>query len=165
MMSLRIPPHVGWPLFIITLLSISIFAAGYTYVQANSGGGAQVIEDYYQRALDWDQEASRRQNAERLGWKMDVRVSDEVENGLRAVYLMITGTEGTGIEGIHGTVRAYRPHLSNAVAEVPLVAIEGRPGLYRQLMPAEAPGLWDFELRARSDAEAVFIKKRVDIRR
>jgi hypothetical protein len=160
-----IPPHIGWPLFIVGLLSISIFAASYTFVAANSGAGAQVVEDYYQRALDWDEEVNRRQNAERMGWNLTVTVSDTVQNGLRAVYLDITDDSGLALEGVYGTVRAYRPHLSNAVAEVPLVAVSEQAGRYRQMLPAAATGLWDFELRARTNGEPVFMKKRIDIRK
>lgn len=164
-MRLRVSPNIGWPLFIIGLLGISIFAAVYTYIAANSGPGAQVIEDYYNRALLWDEEVERRSNAERLGWNVSVSVSDSVTNGLRAVYLEIRNGDGSGIADVRGTVRAYRPHISGALAEVPLVAVADDPGRYRQLLPAEQTGLWDFELRARADGDPVFVRRRVDILR
>jgi nitrogen fixation protein FixH len=162
-MRFRISPNVTWPLFIVFLLSISITAAVYTYFAANSGAGAQIVEDYYNRALQWEDEFERRTNADRLGWNVRVSVSDSVVNGLRPVYLDITNGDGSGIGGVRGTVRAYRPHLAGALAEVPLVAVSESPGRYRQLLPAAETGLWDFELRARSDGDPVFVRQRVDI--
>jgi nitrogen fixation protein FixH len=157
-----IPPNIGWPLFIIAILSMSVTAATYTFVQANSGGGAQVVDDYYQRALDWDVEKAHRENAERFGWHMALRYDRALENGLRVIELHVTDSTGVGVEEISGTIRAYRPHLSNPIAEVPLQPVGD--GRYRQLLPAEAAGLWDFELRASKSGERVFIKRRIDIR-
>lgn len=39
-----IPPHIGWPLFIVLLLLMSVVAGVGTAVLANSDGGARPIE-------------------------------------------------------------------------------------------------------------------------
>lgn len=41
-----LPPHVAWPLFVVLLLAMSIGAAVYTFVVAQSDGGARVVEGY-----------------------------------------------------------------------------------------------------------------------
>ncbi|MFW5973596.1 MAG: FixH family protein, partial [Bacteroidota bacterium] len=138
---------------------MSVSAGVYTYVAANSGGGAQVVDDYYDRALAWNDEMVGRALVEALGWTVDVEVGDPGDTGLRMVGLTVVDSTGQGISGLQGSIRIYRPHLTNALAEIPLSPKEGDAGQYAQYLPMPAAGLYDLELRARVSDQAFTVRR------
>lgn len=153
-MKFRIPPHIAWPGFVVLLLGLSITAAVLTLVLANSDGGVQVIDDYYTRAVHFDEAQSRRAAFGQTGWTMMVDVEAPGTNaGLHPVVVTFRDAEGAPVTGLRGTLRALRPQRARAVATIPLV--EAEPGVYRQQVPVNAAGLWDFEVEARRDTLAV----------
>src|SRR5690554_3527765 len=149
----RIPPHIGWPVFIVGLLLVSIGASVATFVLATSDGGAQVVEDYYQKGVRWDETAALRAASAALGWQVQVAVqAGGAQAGLRTVDVVVRDRAGHLVTGLQGTVRLTRPQHARAVAELPLQPVAGVPGLYRLEAPIDAAGLWDFELQAVRDS-------------
>lgn len=143
-MKLSIPPHIAWPLFIVALLLISISAAVFTYIAANSDGGPQVVDRYYETAAVQEETARRQQATETLRLQFDVQVEAPSEAGLRVVELAITDAEGAAVIGVTGDVTALRPQRASSVATVPLT--EDGAGYYRAEMPIGGAGLWDFRV-------------------
>jgi nitrogen fixation protein FixH len=149
---MKIPPHIAWPGAIVALLLLGIGSAFTILIASRSDGGAQVIENYYERAVDWDAEADRQAASARLGWTLHIQVAS-VANGnpLRDVEATVRDREGTPVAGLVGTLRLSRPQHARPVAELPLAPVPDQPGSYRQAMPIDAPGLWDFQILARRD--------------
>lgn len=164
-MTFRIPPHIGWPLFIVALLLVSVSAGIITIIAAGSDGGPQIVEDYYDRAVRWDEEAARRAASAALGWEATVRVAAAgAQAGLRTVEVAVRDRDGAPVAGLRGTLRAARPQWAHAVAQVPLVPVAETPGLYRQEVPVGEAGLWDFEIDAARDTAAFAARVRVEVR-
>lgn len=143
-----IPPHVGWPLLIVGLLCISIGASLFTVFAARSDGGAQIVDDYYQKAVHWDATAAARAASEALGWTTTMEVHPLSQSGLRVLDVTITDSTGAPVSDLRGTVTLYRPHRTGAVATIPLTAAPDAPGRYRQQVPLVDPGLWDIQVTA-----------------
>ena len=145
----RLPPHIGWPLMVVGLLVMSIAAATITVVAAHSDGGAQVVDEYYTKATQWDEQVARQAASDALGWSTRLTVHTLDARGLRTADVLVTDRAGTPIEGLAGTLAVRRSPASDIVATIPLQPVAGQPGLYRQALPVAASGLWTFEVVAR----------------
>ena len=51
-----IPPQLLYPGIVIGILLMSVTAHVILIVLASSDGGAQVVDDYYDKAINWDAE-------------------------------------------------------------------------------------------------------------
>jgi nitrogen fixation protein FixH len=157
-----LPPNIRWPLFVVGLLSISISASVYTLLASQSDGGAAVVENYYERGKQWDQESAMRRVGASLS--VDVQVSPAPENeALHAVVLTVRDSSGAPVTGLQGSLRALRPDRSGVQASVPLAPRSGAPGVYRQVIPLDARGLWDLEMKATYGGEALLRSIRVEV--
>ena len=163
MKRLKLDPDLAWPLFIITLLVVGAVGSLAAVVAAHSDGGAQVIDDYYRKAVNWDEAAARRAAVEALGWTVQVEVGPGPA-AARPVEVTVHDRDGRPVTGLEGTLRAWRPHLAAPVAEVALTPTDV-PGRYRQPLPIRASGLWDLEVAARQDTLVVEHRVRKDLTR
>ncbi|GIV58336.1 MAG: hypothetical protein KatS3mg042_1249 [Rhodothermaceae bacterium] len=142
-----LPPHIGWPLFVVALLASGVATTLGTLFAARSDGGAQVIDDYYRKAAEWDAHAADLAASATLGWQVRVAVVPD-EAGRPLLELTVRDRDGQPVTGLTGTVRAFRPQWAEAVGEAPLAEVTAPPGVYRQPLPLEGRGLWDFEIEA-----------------
>ncbi len=158
-----IPSHIAWPGFVVALLLLSIVAAFQALFAARSDGGAQVVESYYDSAIAFDEEQAAQAASDALGWSAAVEVG-ACEGGLCAVDVTVQDREGAPVEGLTGLLRVSRPQAAAVVARLPLAASEV-PGVYRQFVPVNADGLWDFAITARRADEQFVTEIRRDISR
>ena len=158
-----IPSHIAWPGFVVALLLLSITAAFQALFAAQSDGGAQVVEAYYDSAIRYEDEQAAQAASDALGWSAGVEVG-ACEGGLCAVDVTVRDREGAPVEGLTGLLRVSRPQEAATFARIPLAASE-RPGVYRQFVPVNADGLWDFALTARRGDEQFVTTVRRDISR
>ncbi len=143
---------------VIVLLLLGMFGAFAALWAAQSDGGVEVIDGYYEKAVNWDERAALEQGSTALGWHLSAEVDPPEVAGLRHVRLSVVDRSGAPVTGLRGTMVVERPQLVATVAEVPLNEDPQRPGTYRQSAPIAAAGLWDFEIRATRDT-AVFIER------
>lgn len=143
-MKYELPPHIAWPVFIVLLLGMSVSAAVYTFVAANSDGGPQVVSSYHETSAAQARTMQRRQQTEVLGLRFKAHVSPRMPTGLRTVELIATERDGRPATGLTGEVTASRPQRAAAVATQPFA--ERTPGHYYADMPLSGAGLWDFRI-------------------
>jgi nitrogen fixation protein FixH len=72
------------------------------------------------------------------------------------LILTVRDRDGNYVSDLEGIVKAFRPQLTAAVAEMPLTADPEAPGVYRQPLRQAQPGLWDFELTAHRDSNRYY---------
>lgn len=153
-MKYSLPPHIGWPLFIVAILLTGVTGAVLTVIAAHSDGGAQVVEDYYEKASNWDATAARRAASKALGWTTTVQVLDRAPTAVtRPVQVTIRDAQDAPVAGLEGTVQARRPELAGVVGEAPLAPVADQPGTYEVDLPVLRPGLWDFDIAAQRGTE------------
>lgn len=51
----RIPEHIFYPALVVAILLVSVAAHVALIVMASRDGGPQVVPDYYQRGVHWDE--------------------------------------------------------------------------------------------------------------
>ena len=151
----KIPPNIFWPAFIFGLLGIAITASFTILFFAKSDGGPQVVPDYYQRSVEYDDHYRARQASIELGWQANIDL-----NGERG-ELHLSNGDGEPIEGVEGTLTFYRPSLAEPVATTDIAEATDEPGLYTFDHPAREAGYWDvaLELERGDDAFIDTIRK------
>lgn len=158
-----LPPHIAWPLFVVAILMMSVSAVVVTIVAAHSDGGAQVMAEYHGQATSWDEQARQQAASDQLGWHAQVSLHGVGADGLRIVHLTLTDRNGASLTGLTGTVRLERPQLAQPIAELPWVPMAGAPGTYELYAPIDAPGLWDFHIRATQGSDLFLMRVRKEV--
>lgn len=124
---------VGWSMWVV-------FAS-------RSDGGAQVVENYYQKALNWDERNQLLNASDALGWAVTLQFEPASGSDGQAVLVArFEDSEGRPVRNLRGGIKAFRPQTTAVIAEMPLVDIPEQPGVYRQAFAQPARGLWDFEV-------------------
>jgi len=162
-----LPPHVGWPLLVVGLLSISITASVYTLFAAQSDGGPAIIRNYYQKSKTWNETAQARQRGTALDVSLSVRPASadaSHDPSLRPVVVTVRDSSGAPVPALQGRLRLFRPQTAGALATIPLSPVSSEPGVYRQLLPIQSTGLWDVELDATIDGHPVTKTLRIEVR-
>lgn len=161
----RIPPHIAWPAFIVVLFVAGI---GGTFVMmwfAQRDGGPQVIDDYYRKAIEWDQTMAEQAAGEALGWQIEVSIQPPAPGqDLPSLSLLVSDSTGTPVSGLAGVVRLLRPQLAEALFETALAELHESPGTYRQTVPINRPGLWDIQVEASRDQSRIRKTIRTEVR-
>lgn len=130
---------------IVALLLTSISASAYTFYKAHSDGGPAIVNNYYEKGKHWNETAAAKKAGSEFS--VDVAVLDPTENqALRPVEVTIRDANGEPVRDLSGLLHALRPHKAAPVATVPLHPVEGRPGVFRQSLPVNAAGVWDFQI-------------------
>ncbi len=153
-----IPPQVAWPSFVILLIVATIGGTFSMMWFAQRDGGPQVIDDYYRKAVEWDQTVAQQAAGDALGWMVDVSIQPPAPGTDQpTLSLAFSDSTGTPIQGLTGNVRLLRPQFAEALFETALLAAPGMPGTYSQAVAINRPGLWDIQIEASRD-ESRFLK-------
>lgn len=133
----------GWPLFVIVLLVSSVVMMGLVVMAARSDGGAQVVDNYYEQAVQWDSLASARNQAAVLGWTAELAVSRGT-GGIEG-SISLSDSAGLVLTDQIAVVSLSRPQLAETVATTEALE-SGVPGTYAFSSAANGAGLWDIEV-------------------
>lgn len=142
-----IPAHIFWPGLIIALLLSSVGWSATILMAAQSDGGPQVIPDYYQRSVDFEQEIQARRTWQNLGWTVDVEHSESMSE------LVVVDADGEPVADLEGSLVFRRPSLALPIGASNLIESQDEPGRYRFDDLADAIGLWDLELELQRGGE------------
>ena len=156
MMPNRIPPQYLWPGLVVALLVFTVMAQLILLVASQTDGGAQIEEDFYQRSLNWENLQTLRTQSQRRGWTVSLHFGLETE-------LTVMDAQGQPVRGLEGVLELRRPDYAGVLAEEPLTAVPGKPGVYRSAARPLRPGLWDFTLRVRSGGQPILLQLRREV--
>lgn len=156
---ITIPSHIRYPAMIFGLLGMTLVVNIILVVAVRSDGGAQIMEDYYEKSVHWDEQAAIRQESDKLGWTLTVDLPREAPGEVR-----VTNADGLPVTGLSATLRLRRPHLAEDVAQVDLTAVGGQPGVYRFEHPSAHAGLWDFVVEGEFGGRPVAFQQRQRVR-
>jgi len=141
----RIPPHIGWPLLIIGFLLLGVTWSMGVVVASQSDGGPEIVDDYYEKAISWDEEAQRRARSDAQNWDISVSVQQNGEEPVLSVNIL--DANGNPVEGLTGSVYALRPQKAKPIAKLSITPSH-TAGLYTYPFPSVTRGLWDFRIEA-----------------
>lgn len=152
--------HILWPAAIIGLLLLSGLTTAAIFWASRSDGGAQIVDDYYQKSVAWDSIAAVRDQSNLLGWT--AAVSIRVEEDGRYGLVTVIDRDGLPVEGLSGVAVVSRPQTSASYGTHAL-APAGTPGFYRFDFPYTTGGLWDIDLQTEKSGHRFARMIRVEI--
>ena len=156
----RIPEKYFWPGLIMGLLGLSVtWWVGMLFI-AQSGGGPQVVEGYYERSVDYESIQQMRRAAEKSGWSVEVDWRRGAEQGAQ---FQVVDRGGQPVVGLEGTVEIRRPERAGTVGKAELRAVPGTPGRYAAGVEPSRPGLWDVVLWAKHSGGSYLFEMRREV--
>lgn len=125
-----------WPLAIVTLLVGNAALAFFALYMSRSDGGAQVVPDYYARAVAWDSLAAVQRATAASGWRLVVLDPDAHDS----LAFEVRDAGGRRVDGLSGDISIRRPFLSE-----PLLTTDVDEALVVDSSPIGGFGLFDAE--------------------
>lgn len=154
-------PGWYWPWVIVGVIALQASVILVTVYIAVGPESRAVEPDYYQQALEWDEQAAERRTPERLGWTVAFDVADpQGPFPQRTLEATLTDADGP-IED--ATVKAVLFPTADAGSrtEVPLVpAGEGR---YRAEATMTHKGLWEIRLTIERGEDRALVIEHADL--
>lgn len=152
---ITIPSHIRYPAMIFGLLGMTLVVNIILVIAIRSDGGAQIMDDYYEKSIHWDEQEAIRQESQALGWTLAVNLPAEEPGEVRVI-----NADGLPVTGLTATLRLRRPHLAEDVAQVDLKSVRGQPGVYQFEHPTARAGLWDFVVEGEFGGRPVAFQQR-----
>jgi hypothetical protein len=146
-------PGWFWIAFATVILVGGLLAGGVMLFVSWNHPSLTVADDYYQRAVGYDDVKAQAARNLSLGWETGLLVERVVNAGVQETKLSLRLTDRTGapIEDADVVVEAF--HLARAGdrfgSGLPAVA----PGEYAAFMPLRRVGIWEFRFVIRRDDE------------
>ncbi|MEZ6088641.1 MAG: FixH family protein [Pirellulaceae bacterium] len=151
-----------WVSLIVLLLGLQLAIGGVALVLATGDASAAIIPNYHEAALNWDQARRERTAAQRLGWDVDLDVSDVADgNGLRAMRLYIKDRFGMPINHLDVTVTFYHLAHGNDIQELKIQPIDD--GGYQAMASMPRTGLWQVNLNIKQMDETIAIHDVIEL--
>lgn len=149
-------PRVFWPFpgMVFVLIGLSLTMAAVTITLATNDPSFGLEEDYFAKAVAWDETAAQMQTNERLGWNADVELSKTLDGkGERSITVLLTDRAGDPIEGAN--LEAFAFHNARRSETYQFGFAEIAPGRYAAGQALAREGRWTLRLRA-TQGEDVF---------
>lgn len=146
-----------WPVILISLLASQVVLMVALLYLANSNPSFAVEQDYYQKAMAWDEHAAQVATNQRLGWRAVIDVSDKADfRGNRELTCTLADAQGFGIADAKVELVGF-PHARASERINGELHFAG-DGQYRGAVRMRRGGKWEFRLRVERGTD-VFTKR------
>jgi hypothetical protein len=155
MKILRVVSENRWPIYLGSLLAMSVIACGVLVWVATRPDVPRPIKGYYEAARAWDANEAVEQASRQLGWSVRYELPSDVPHlpGMpRPVDVRVTDRDGKPVSGLVGHLFAIRPSDTRFNQSGALFALPQAAGSYRTLVRLDAPGTWELRIDARQEA-------------
>lgn len=143
-------PGSLWPVIIAGALALHVVASLVVVFIATSDPSYAVEEDYYQKALAWNDRRAQDRMNDSLGWSIDFSVEPPATPGDQPMLEMqLQDGAASAMNGAVVSVEAFHNARSGDIVRIQLTP--GGDGVYRAPFPADRNGRW--ELRFSIDHE------------
>lgn len=134
-----------WPLLVVLVFSGNIAFATWVFVTASSDPSFAVEQDYYDRALHWNDEIEQRRLNDALGWTVTLDGPAVITQGTSA-DLVLTVLDAGGRPMSDATITALAFPVARAGASVTIIFEAVAPGRYATRLHEPRPGKWEFRI-------------------
>jgi nitrogen fixation protein FixH len=155
----------AWPIGIVSVIAAFLAGDAIMVTMATRDPTFGVEENYYQRAVQYDQQRSADLRTTTAGWTVRIEIADVPFPDMpRRVDVRITDSAGRPVDGVAGRLTAIRPADVRLRNGGDLIAVPDQSGLYRLLLKVPVQGLWEFDLAAVKSGEPYHAVVRQDVR-
>ncbi len=154
------PQRSRWPLIIIGLLSVHVLVSLIFVYIATSNPSFAVEENYYQKALNWDEKRAQDANNLQLGWKCETSLIASTTAGEPStVTVTILDSEGTPIDNAKVKLECFALARSGHILHAALASTDN--GQYKASIDAHRPGLWEIRISAERQGKLFTFSERL----
>jgi nitrogen fixation protein FixH len=149
----------GWPVGVATILAATVGVNIWVAVIAGDDPSFSVEPDYYRKAVQWDSTMAQARENERLGWRVEPRISPI---GRSVSTLSVTLTDGTGlpIRNAKIDVTAFFNARADSVVRVEL---HDTGSSYDARLPIHHAGEWELRFDVHRGGQRFTNTTRVDV--
>ena len=141
-----------WPVIIAGALAFHVVASLVVVFIATSDPSYAVEEDYYQKALAWNDKRAQDRTNETLGWSIDFSVEPPAAPGDQStIEVTLQDGHSSPLNGAIVSVEAFHNARSADILKFQLTP-EGE-GTYRSSFPAKHNGRWEIRFTIEHDGE------------
>ena len=151
----RLVSEYRWPIYLGSLLAMSVVASGVIVWVATRPDTPRPIKGYYEAAQAWDAGEAIEAASRQLGWSVRYELPADVPHfaGMpRPVDVRVADRDGKPVAGLAGRLFAIRPSDTRLNQAGELVALPQEAGRYRTLVRIDAPGAWELRIDVRQQA-------------
>jgi nitrogen fixation protein FixH len=155
MKLLRLISEYRWPIYLGSLLAMSVIACGVLVWVATRPDSPRPIRGYYEAARAWDADEALEQASRQLGWTVRYELPSDVPHFVgmpRPVDVRVADREGRPVSGLTGHLFAIRPSDTRLNQTGDLTELPQQAGSYRTLVRMDEPGAWELRIDARQAA-------------
>lgn len=160
-MFARIPPEIFWPGMVVAILGFSVAANVILVVKATGDGGAQIIDDYYAKGANWDDEVARVKKSDDLNWTVTATLLESGESSGTATVIFYKDNEA--LTDLDVDIALKDPTRNGVVSQAK--ATHQGQGIYTVATELPRLGQWDIEVVAVQEAITFEDIIRVEARR
>ena len=137
-----------WPYLIAGALAVHVAASLIVVFIATSDPSYAVEEDYYQKAVEWDEKRAQDRSNAALGWLLEFTVTPPERPGDRPLLeVRLLDAEGNPLSGAAVSVEAFHNSNSGDILRADLAPAD-EAGLYSAAMPMQHNGRWELRFTA-----------------
>jgi nitrogen fixation protein FixH len=139
-----------WPLAVVVVLAVTVFANVLIYYLALDPGAAVVERDYYRRAVAWDSTMAQERHNGELGWRLEAVLDAAAADGT-PLTARLSDRDGGPLAG--AAVRVEAVHNRDAAHPVAAMLVPAGAGVYAAALPLRHAGLWELRFAVTRGAE------------
>ena len=136
-----LPPQVRWPALIVGALVIHVVASLATVFIATSDPSYAVEEDYYQKALAWDDRRAQERHSRELGWQLEVEVAPAAAGNDPFLVARLTDGNSQPLDGARVAVAAFHNARADQILRAEPAAAGA--GSYACPLAMRRSGVWE----------------------
>ena len=136
-------PGAAWPYIIGGALALHVIASLVVVFIATSDPSYAVEEDYYQKALAWDERRAQDRTNDTLGWSFDFAVTppDRVGDEPR-IEAILRNEAGLPLSDAAVALETFHNSRGDDILRTRLLPTE-EPGVYSTTLPMQHNGRWE----------------------
>ena len=129
-----------YPTIVVVLILVTMVGSLSMLFITKWDGGAQIVENYYQKTLDWNETAEALEKSKALGWQMMPQIKSSNGGNTQTVTITLQDAQGNPIQNAQGKLIATRPSNASLKIETPFVATTNG---YQATLTVPLLGYWD----------------------
>lgn len=149
-----------WPWIIAGMLGVHMLIMAVAAVIATHDRSFAVVNDYYDRAINWDQSQALLRASQQMGWKIEIQAPQEIDPlGRRQTTFVLTDSAGREIPGAVLNVEYFHDaHASQPVhATLSPEPEDGRR--FTERLPMRYSGVWEFHFTVTAERQTYVVDK------
>jgi nitrogen fixation protein FixH len=147
-----VKPGTLWPCIIAGALGIHVIASLVVVFIATSDPSYAVEEDYYQKAMAWNDKRAQERMNNTLGWNLEFAVEPPASPGDEPILeARIHDSEGAPVTGASVFVEAFHNNRSGDIIKMQLPSVED--GVYQSRVPMDRNGRWELRFTVDRDGD------------